>query len=380
MADDDKDQKTEEPTSKRLSEAMEKGEFARSPEIGVVFGLGAGLLALSLGLADGTRLISEYAAGVFAQLHALRVQPGETPLPLLAAARVVALVLLPVLVGTVVAALLAGGLQSGFNLTPKAIGFKPERLDPIAGLKRLFSQRTLTHGALDALKMVAVGACLWLGMREILADPLFTTPVEVGYLGRFLRESVLSLLSRLLLVLGVIAAASYAYEKYKTHRDQMMSRHEVKEEHKQSEGSPHVKAAIRRMARRLARRQMLAAVPVADVVVTNPTHYAVALKYERGVDSAPVVLAKGDHAFARRIKALAAAHEVPMVENRPVARLLFATSRVGQPIPAELFQAVAGILAFVYRTHRYYFHCLPARRAEAAALLAAGADTGGLRA
>jgi flagellar biosynthetic protein FlhB len=125
--------------------------------------------------------------------------------------------------------------------------------------------------------------------------------------------------------------------------------------------------AIRRMARRLAQRQMLAAVPTADVVVTNPTHYAVALKYERGVDSAPVVLAKGENAFARRIKALAAEHGVPMVENRPVARLLHSTGRVGEAIPAELFQAVAGILAFVYRTHRYYFYRLPSRRAAAAA-------------
>jgi flagellar biosynthetic protein FlhB len=108
---------------------------------------------------------------------------------------------------------------------------------------------------------------------------------------------------------------------------------------------------------------MLKAVATADVVITNPTHYAVALKYERGVDSAPVVLAKGDNALARRIKALAAEHEVPMVENRPVARMLFATATVGEPIPAELFQAVAGILAFVYRTHRYYFHRLSARRA-----------------
>ncbi len=376
MADDDKDNKTEEPTHKRLTEAAEKGEFARSPEIAVVFGLAAGLMSLTFGITDGARVVSEFASAHFAQIHAVRFQAGELPVPMLSAARVVGIVLLPVLVGAVIAALLAGGLQSGFNLSPKAIGFKPEKLNPIAGFKRIFSQRALTHGALDFCKMAAVGVCLWLAMRELLADPLFTTPVEIGYLGSFVRNSALALLSRLVLVLGLIAAVGYAYEKYKTHRDQMMSRHEVKEEHKQAEGSPQVKMAIRRMARRLAQRQMLAAVPTADVVVTNPTHYAVALKYERGVDSAPVVLAKGDNALARRIKAIAAAHEVPMVENRPVARLLHATARVGEPIPADLFHAVAGILAFVYRTHRYYFYRLPARRAEAAASAAAG----GLRA
>lgn len=126
--------------------------------------------------------------------------------------------------------------------------------------------------------------------------------------------------------------------------------------------------ALRRMARRLAQRQMLKAVATADVIVTNPTHFAVALKYERRVDRAPVVLAKGEGALARRIKALAAEHEVPMVENKPVARMLYAAGRVGEPIPADLYQAVAAILAFVYRTHRYYFYRLPSRRMPEAAV------------
>jgi flagellar biosynthetic protein FlhB len=121
------------------------------------------------------------------------------------------------------------------------------------------------------------------------------------------------------------------------------------------------------MARRLMQKQMLSAVPTADVIVTNPTHYAVALKYERGQDKAPVVLAKGDNRLAQRIKAIGAEHGVPMVENRPVARLLFAMGKVGEAIPTELYQAVAEILAVVYRTHRYYFHRLKSRRMEASA-------------
>jgi flagellar biosynthetic protein FlhB len=118
------------------------------------------------------------------------------------------------------------------------------------------------------------------------------------------------------------------------------------------------------MARRLTQKQMLSAVPTADVVVTNPTHFAVALKYERGKDKAPVILAKGENRFAQRIKALAAEHGVPMVENKPVARMLFSLGKVGESIPPELYQAVASILAVVYRTHRYYFHRLKARRLE----------------
>jgi len=367
MSDDnDKDQKTEEPTEKRRSEAHGRGEFARSAELGVVCSLVAALGALSVGGASGGREIAEFTSGLFAQLHTVRFEGGFPPIPVYAAAKVFGVVVLPLLVASVVAALLAGGLQSGFKLTPDTLDFKPDKLNPLPGFTRLFSKATAVHGLVDFLKMSAIGFCLWLAMRTLLDDPLFTTPVEVSYLGEFIERSTLSLLFRIILVLGCVAALSYAYEKHRTNENLKMTKEEVKEEHKQAEGNVKVKMAIRRLARRLIQRQMLRAVATADVVITNPTHYAVALKYERGVDSAPVVLAKGDNALARRIKALAAEHEVPMVENRPVARLLFATARVGEPIPSELYQAVAGILAFVYRTHRYYFHRLPARRAELA--------------
>jgi flagellar biosynthetic protein FlhB len=198
-----------------------------------------------------------------------------------------------------------------------------------------------------------------------MRDPIFTAPVEAAYLGNYLQRATWAFLSRMLLALGGIAALSFAYEKYKTGQELKMSREEVKDERRQSEGDMFVKAAMRRMARRLMQRQMLSAVPTADVVVTNPTHYAVALKYERGVDQAPVVLAKGENGFAKRIKELALENGVPMVENKPVARALFAFGKVGQPIPMELYQAVAEILAFVYRTNRYYFYRLKSRRVEA---------------
>jgi flagellar biosynthetic protein FlhB len=191
--------------------------------------------------------------------------------------------------------------------------------------------------------------------------------VEAAYLGTFINNAAMTFFGRLLLSLGVIAALSYAWEKYKTGQDLMMTRQEVKDEHKNSEGDGHVKSAMRRMARRLMQKQMLDSVATADVVVTNPTHFAVVLKYERGKDHAPVVLAKGENRFAQRLKALAAEHGVPTVENKPVARMLYAMGEVGEGIPPELYQAVAEILAVVYRTHRYYFHQLKTRRLESAA-------------
>jgi flagellar biosynthetic protein FlhB len=215
--------------------------------------------------------------------------------------------------------------------------------------------------------LFAIGFALYLGARTLLTDPLFTAPVESAYLAQFLNRAAQEFFGRLLFALGLIAAISYAYEKFKNSRELMMSRDEIKQERRNSEGDALIKSTQRRLARRLLQKQMLSAVATADVVVTNPTHYAVALKYERGTDRAPVVLAKGENRFARRLRAIAEEHGVPTVENKPVARLLFALGRVGEAIPPELYQAVAEILSVVYRTHRYYFHRLKARRLEGAA-------------
>jgi len=367
MADSDQDQKTEGPSEKKLQDAHDNGQFARSAELGVVFALAGALGALALSAPAGASALSEYTLRVLSQLHEVRFDPGVLPPPVTLAGQVFMVAVLPMLAASVLAALLSGGIQSGFQLTTEAIGFKPERFDVMAGFGRLFSRTTLVHAAVDALKLLVIGFCLWGVAQNLFSDPLFTTPVEAAYLGRFLLQSAQMLLGRLIVSLGVIAAISYAYEKFKIHRELMMTREEVKDERKHVEGNMKVKMAMRRMARRLAQRQMLKAVATADVVVTNPTHYAVALKYERRVDKAPVVLAKGDGGLARRIKAIAAEHEVPMVENKPVARTLFAMGRVGEPIPSDLYHAVAGILAFVYRTHRYYFFRLPTRRSEEAA-------------
>lgn len=363
----DNDQKTEQPTEKRVSEAMERGQFAKSPEMSVLFMLATMLGVLALTVHSSAREVAAYASRMFTRfaqttvnLDTMTVELGEL---LLMSSRV----LVPVLIGCVIAAMLAGGFQSGFQLTPKVTGIKFENLDITKGFQRIFSKAVLVRAGIDLLKLIAIGSVLYLGARSLLQDPLFSAPVEAAYLGHFINNAVIVFLSRLVLALGVIAAISYSYEKFKMGRDLMMSRTEVKDERKQAEGSAHAKAAMRRMARRLMQRQMLSAVQTADVVVTNPTHYAVALKYERGKDQAPVVLAKGENRFAHRIKAIAAEHGVPTVENKPVARLLFAMGKVGETIPAQLYQAVAEILAVVYRTHRYYFHRLKSRRIEAVA-------------
>jgi len=367
MSDTDQDQKTEKPTAKKLSEAADKGQFAKSPELSVLFTLAAAIAVLGFTANATAQSVAEYTVGIFSSFAQSPVEAATVPGYLADLLRTIGTGLLPVLLACGCAAVLVGGIQSGFQLASKAVSFKPEAINPVAGFARIFSKNTLIKAGIDLLKLIAIGFTLYLGARTLLADPLFTAPVEAAYLGTFINNAALSFFSRLLLSLGIIAALSYGWEKYRTGQDLMMTRQEVKDEAKNSEGDQHVKGAMRRMARRLMQKQMLDSVATADVVITNPTHYAIVLKYERGRDKAPVILAKGENRFAQRLKALAAEHGVPTVENKPVARMLFALGEVGEGIPSELYQAVAEILAVVYRTHRYYFHELKTRRLESAA-------------
>lgn len=367
MSDVDQEQKTEQASEKRLEDAHDKGQFAKSHELTVLFPIAALLGVFVLTAQSASHDIAEYSIGIFTRFASIPVERDTVTVQLGGAMFAVGRALLPLLLAIVGATLFAGGLQSGFRLTPKAVMFKLENLDIAAGFSRLFSKSVFARTGIDLLKLGAIGSALWFGARGLIFDPMFSSPVEAAYLGQFLSSATVLFLTRLLLALGVVAAVSYSYEKFKTSRELMMTREEVKEEQKSAEGNALAKSAMRRMARRLMQKQMLSAVQTADVVVTNPTHFAIALKYERGKDQAPVILAKGENRFAQRIKALAAEHGVPTVENKPVARLLFAMGRVGETIPAELYQAVAGILAVVYRTHRYYFHRLKSRRMAAAA-------------
>ena len=360
---EDQSNKTEQPTEKHLNEAWDEGQFARTPDLQVAFVLAAAMTMLAFSGRNYCVEISGIAIGILGHLGRDAFTAQSVAEWAEVAAKTMLGLALPIAVVCAAAGALAGGLQSHFRLTPKVLALKFDRLNPIPGFSRMFSQQTLAKVGFDILKLLLVGWVVWSGVRGILHEPIFTMPVAANRLASFLDESAMMMLGRCLLVLGGIASLSYLYQVRKTRDEQMMTREQVKEENKQVEGDPKLKAAMKQMAKRLMQKQMLAAVPTADVIVTNPTHFAVALKYERGRDKAPVVLAKGKGAFAQRIKALAGEYDVPMVENKPVARMLFKHGKVGQAIPAGLYQAVADILAFVYRTHRYYFHKLKERRA-----------------
>lgn len=364
---EDQDSKTEQPTGKRLSEAFDEGNFAQSQDVNVAFSIAAAFVAILFAAPGVASQVADTGAYILGHLHRFEISTSAFADWFGRGAGLLGSLAFPFVASAMAAGIIASGLQTGFRPTPKVLGVKWERLNPINGFQRVVSKQVLVQLGVDLLKLAALVFVLHGAVRRILDDPIFYTPVDVSHVGGFINDTTLFVLVRITVACAVIAVISYAYQWRKTRRGLMMTREEVKQERKNAEIDPHVKSAQRALARRILQRQMLQAVPTADVVVTNPTHFAVALKYERGRDRAPVVLAKGRDHFARRIKELALQHEVPMVENKPVARALYKYGQVGREIPAQLYQVVAEILSLVYRTHRYYFHRLKARRLGVAA-------------
>ncbi len=356
------DNATEKPTAKRLGDAHNKGQFAQAPEVQVVAGLIASYFVMLFAIRGQAQQISEFTIALFGNLEKYQIITSAMQHWTALSFMMLFGLLFPALGCSILAGVIAGGFQSRFQLTPEVLGLNLDKLNPVSGFGRVFSKAGVLKMFLDMAKCAIVASLIYSGVKEILADPIFFTPVPLFRLGVFIYDSTLILFFRLALAMGGLAVLHYVYQLRKTEKDLMMTRQEVQDENRQASGDPKVKAAQRAMARRLLQKQMLADVVKADVIITNPTHYAVALKYERGVDAAPVILAKGQNLFAQRIKSIGSKHEVPTVENKPVARALFKFGEVGKPIPAQLYQAIAEILGYVYRTHRYYFHQLKARR------------------
>lgn len=362
MSDVDKSSKTEPPTEKKLSESRSKGQFAKAPEIGMTFTLLAGLLVI-LFFGPGKSLdMMNFTKSLFENLDSIRTTQEGVAHTLSSSYVTLGLIVLPILLACFFAALLAEGLQTGFRLTPKAIEPSFNKLNPISGAKRVFGFKALKTFLVDFLKFLAIGSVVWLTLLIFLDDPIFYAPISVKYVPQFIYKLFLIMFTILLLLLTIVAIINFLIKKKEHDEEMKMTKEEVKEERKSKEVSSEVKSAQRKKAMEILGGQGVADVSTADVVVTNPTHYAVALRYEKGTDNAPVVVAKGENLLAKRIKLIAKEHEVPTVENKPVAQTLYALGRVGETIPLQLYKVVAEILAHVYKTNAYYFHRLKARR------------------
>jgi len=352
MAEETAGERTEKATPRRREKAREKGQVARSQEVNSFFVLLAGtgvLVAMAshfqdvLGRNTGYLLEQAHFLGPENLFGVRYLLTGNLTAILWALAPLAGLVLL--------AGLGANLMQVGVKLTPAAMNFQWSRLDPIKGSKRFFQKKTFLELLKNVLKVGMISLLAWLVIRGLMPRLAATATLDLAGILGVAHDGFLRLMLVLLAFMAVLAVLDWVLQKQQFEQELKMSRQEVKEELKEFEGDPQIKARIRGLQMEAARRRMLADVPRADVVVTNPTHFAVALKYEPG-KPAPVVLAKGADFLAHKIREVARQSRVPVIENKPVARALYAEVEIGQIIPERLYQAVAEILAYVYRLRK----------------------------
>jgi flagellar biosynthesis protein FlhB len=349
-------EKTEQATPKHLEEALKKGQFARSPEVQTLFVLMAGFLALKFtGPELWNRLVTAQVS-ILGHLHEFTLTTDAMQRYAIDSALTFAACAGPIVVAVLLGGLLAGGIQSRFQTASEALSTDWERVNPVAGLQRLFSMRSGVQALLSLLKLGVIGGLSYAEVRSVLEDPIFNSAVDVARIAGFLAESSLRIGLRVGFAIAVLAAIDYGYQLWRTQRDLMMTKEEVKEELKNSEGNPHMKARQRRRRQSKSFRQMLAEVPKADVIVTNPTHIAIALRYDRKTMKAPKIVAKGTRLNALKIREIAGQHQIPIIENKPLARMMFKYGKVGGEIPAQLYAAVAEVLAWVYGVNRYRYY------------------------
>ena len=340
--------RTEAPTARRLQKAREEGQVTVSREVLMLAMMVAGGTATVCALSSGGIALAETFRGVLLLSGREDLMPGDLGAIAVAVFNRALVLIGPVLLAGALGAAASGLLQTGFLFRPAALVPSLDRISPVRGFGRLFDPTS----AVEALKSVAKLACFGCVLFHVVEGAL---PALASTAARPLRDVltvsasvILHAAAALLAVQLVIAALDMLWLRHRLRRHLRMSRQDLRDEHKENDGNPHVKARIRAIRRQRARQQMMQAVPKAAVVLTNPTHYAVALAYEQGSRSAPRVVAKGADEAAARIRALAAAHGIPIVENKPLARALFKVP-LEQEIPREHFQAVAAVIAYVWR-------------------------------
>jgi len=261
-------------------------------------------------------------------------------------------IVLPIMVVALVAGIGANYLQFGFLFTTETLKFDLKKIDPIKGIKRIVSLRAITNLVKSILKILFIGVVTTAIIIIYLEDVLslaFMDPWDILSTVAFL-TGIMGIAASLMLIF--IALLDYLYEKYEYEKNLKMSKQDIKDEHKNSEGDPLIKSKIKQRQREMAMRRMMQEVPNADVVITNPTHYAIVLKYDEENMDAPTVVAKGTDFVAQKIKLIAKEHDIIMVENRPLARAMYDQVEIGSAVPEEFFKAVAEILAYVYRIKR----------------------------
>ncbi|WP_029232102.1 flagellar biosynthesis protein FlhB [Butyrivibrio sp. VCB2006] len=347
-------EKSEEPTGKKLDDARKEGQVAKSQEVATAFSL----LAFFLILRFGYGFMAENFEAVFGRVYnnipyVARMYDGHLPIQSIRALvnnalLTVLLICAPFLIIGFLIAFICDLVQVGFKPTSKPLQPKLSKLNPISGMKKIFSTRKIFELIKSLLKLAVMAIVIisYFSDRQESIFLLYDIPLKqaIGLMGSF----IIDLGIRIAAAYMVIAFADLIYQRRKFHKDMMMTKQEVKDEYKNTEGNPEVKSAQKRRMMQASRRRMMQELPKADVVITNPTHYAVAIRYDADEADAPIVVAKGADYVAQKIKEVAKEHNVEIVENKPLARMLYANVEIGEMVPPELYKAVAEVLAYVY--------------------------------
>ena len=345
------DDRTEKPTAKRLQDARNRGQVARSRDLNDAFHLGAALMVLAYwgpSMVSGLGTVMAMGLTRVGDARHQAITSGEVVNLAIQGVMQIGWLVAPLAIAALVATAASTQAQGGFIIATEALKFDLTRLNPASGFKRLAPSQAGITLVKTLIAASVVGTVAWIAVRGLIDEaPRFAllTPVAAGldawtYTVSFLKKSVITLLA--------LAGGDFAVQKWRTTSSLKMTKQEVKDDMKNQEGNPEIKARVRRVQREMIRKRMLAAVPKATVVITNPTHYAIALKYERGL-AAPEVVAKGADALALKIRTIAREHGVPIVENPPLARAIYRQVEVGEHIPGDLFEAVAEVLAYLIR-------------------------------
>lgn len=350
MAGDE--EKTEEPSGRRLGEAREKGNIAFSADLNNAVGLLGGIVLLyNMGVLT-YQVMDKTFKVTLGHLFYKDFSQDVIMDIILSQFYVLTKMLFPILGGLMLIGLIISYVQTGFLLNFGLLKLNFGKLNFIAGAKNLVSPQSFVKLLFSVLKVVVLAGMSYLYMKDKFNSIIDALDFDVAQIFITLFSMMYGLALRLAMILFILAAADFIYQKWQYKRNLRMTKQEVKEERKQMEGDPLIKGKIRSIQLQMSRKRMMTAVPTADVVITNPTHFAVALKYDSKVMKSPTVVAKGADLIAKRIKEIALKHKVPLVEDKPLAQTLYKSVEIGREVPQKLFYAVAKVLAYVYQLKR----------------------------
>lgn len=349
MAEVDGQEKTEQATDKKIQETREKGQVARSSEVNSFAIFSSGLLLLLLTqkhIGDNT---AELSRSIFKNLDKLELNTEIIKTYLNQGLMFYIDTLGPLFVGLVFISIAASYAQVGFRLSPKALMPNFAKFNVLSNIKgKFFSTTSLVELAKSLVKLIVIGLFTYWVLKDLVLNAISIVEFSVEEILSFMVDSAYSLLWKVTAIYALIAATDFLYQKFKFRNELMMTKQEVRDEGKQTDGDPLVKGKIRSLQLAMAKSRMMKELPTADVVITNPTHFAVALKYDIGKSGAPKVIAKGVDELAQKIKKIAVENNIPLHEDRELARALYKLCDIGDEIPKNLFKAVAQILAYVY--------------------------------